>query len=297
MINIPQQAAQALLDAARGGESLIPPYIPTFYWNNGNPKLKQAHPVVYYGGWCTDTDRFDTILNGFGKPYPPVLQEIEMVSSNGKEYTVYGSRSLFIMPIKQNWVWRVQDVEGDKWTYSKEFVKGSRSVLWWVAYLADRIGEAGAYEYIPWGTVLLKATGYQSTFLRDAVKAWETYTDPVRKEMTGKLRKDGKWNSSETISASWFWMPVGSFGDIKTQMVGGGEQSLVTPISPYVPEGKLTEEILSSLYVGEEVLNDAVKALDEVKPWIDSFDNVVEEEVSGTVESGESNPEDESIPW
>jgi len=301
MINIPQQAAQTLLDAARGGESLIPPYIPTFYWVNGDKKMKLSHAVTYYGGWATDAIKFESIIANFDKPFPPVLEEFEQISKDGSPYNVYGSRSIYVMPIKHIWLWRKENENG-MWEYSQKFSEGSRSVLWWLSIFADRIPVENGYEYVPWGPVLLKALGYQSTNLKNSIKTWNAYTEPVREEMTNALRKAGSWKHSDTISASWFWMPVGTFGsEVNTLQVGNVQKSPITPISPYVPEGKLTEKIMSSLYVGEEVLNYAVKPLKDTEPWFDSFDNVVEEEVSDTVDTVETvetpRVDGDGIPW
>jgi len=292
MISVPQDAAEVLLGVEEGG-STLPKYIPTFYWGNGNPQLKESHPVLYHGGWKTDKETFDQIISGYGKPYPPVLEEFTGISDSNTSYDVYGSRHIFVMPIKYVKLWGVMD-DSDRIKLSKEYTDGSRSDLRWLSLFADKVGD----EYIPWGPVILKARGLQSQNIVNAVQSWKKYTASARDILTTQLREAGKWTDSKPISEKWFWMPIGTFGkEPNFQRVGSGNKtSLVSPIVTYTGESAMNPKVLETLYVGEKALVEAAHMLDETKEWFDRWDDdAVGVEEKETVEAP---PVDgDGIPW
>ena len=268
MINIPQDAAQQLLDVS-SSERLMPPYIPTFYWSNGNKQLKESHPVLYFGGWKTDKETFDQIVAGFGKPYT-TFEEFESISNEGASYDVYGARHLFVMPLRWIKLWGVRNEEG-RVRLSKKYTEGSRSDLRYLCMFAEKLGD----DYVTWGPIILKAVGLQSQNLINSLRSWKRYTEPARLQLTKELRDNGQWGQSQTIPEGWFWVPLGSFGKepVFEKVGSGSNTSMITPIRTYTSNDPLSFETLQTLYVGEDNIRAGSGAIEETREWFEMWDN------------------------
>jgi hypothetical protein len=278
--NIDKESAMRLEQAQRNDSGPgLEPGIPIFWHINGNAQNKQAHPVLYTGGWATEADKYDEILGDYDLVHHSGLEEFVFVNRKGKEIRSYGAQHLFVSVIAGRRGWQDKETKAIYPLYKA----GTRHKQQTLALLAERVGKE---KYAVWGPVMLTTSGYQVGFFRDAIRDWNKYTKPAREALAAELG----W--AKPPVASLFWMPLGQFSKTpKVKMVGKGEQSPITPIRTYVGAEPLALNVLKNLYIGADAQALSVEVLDAheeyLGAWRDGYvpptediDNVVEEDIS-----------------
>jgi hypothetical protein len=74
------------------------------------------------------------------------------------------------------------------------------------------------------------------------------------------------------VPAWCFYLSLGTFGkERQVANVGKpGAQSPITPITAYIPD-KLTDELMSSLFVGNEVAEKMAQLQDQAAEWLNAW--------------------------
>jgi len=255
-ITVPKEVSDNIKDGMEHGGSIQLPFAAPFvYVQNGNPQLKAAGGVSYFGGWSTDKDAMDECLKETGQELPKYFTAEEMTSSEGKPLSNYASRFVVCAPIafRESWI-------KNKDRYP-EYQEGTRRHVQMIAYLADSWieGEKGKRQrlYAPWGPVVLTAKGYQAKNILDAFGAWIHMTKDVRRVIAPE------------VPAYFFSACLGTFGEEPNfQRVGKGAQtSLITPIELYQPP-TMDEAVVRRLFVGEAVYTIMSDCKEQAKDWL-----------------------------
>ena len=239
-----------------GGSVEIPILAPFTFWKNGsaqNRPLKDANPILYYGGWGTDKQEMDDAIEAYGTPGKVI--EVEMTNQDGKDYQAYVSRYVIVAPIAYRDAWFKKD--GVNWLRKAKWEDGyNHHKIQMLCYRARQI-EDGAE---PWGPVVLTVSGYNAGFLLDAVKNWARFLDPVRKKY------------ALNVPAWGFWMSVGSFGPEPIfKSVGKGTQKPINPIGLHFPTKEPTLEMLKKVFVGKDTLAEMAALMEECEEWLNNW--------------------------
>jgi hypothetical protein len=248
-----------------GGAITLPFSVPYIWVINGDPKLKSLGGVLYFGGWASNRDDMDAVLKERATDLPTGFVPVELTAMDSKDVPVYTTRHVIFAPIATRRAWVKDKVR------AAEYIEGSRQHVQMIAYMAERKGSKDQTEYIPWGPIVLSAKGFQAQNLLNAVGAWEKHTQSIRRDI------------APGIPAYFFYLALGTFGsEIKQKMVGGGSsQSAITPIEPYLPE-KLTEELMTKLFVGETIAAVMVDLQVQAKEWLTAWKTVSVDSLGGS---------------
>lgn len=278
-INLDNNLAKKLDMGMRGGDAVDLPFSVVYIWAmNGQPSLKSQGGALYYGGWACKAEDLQTTAESQGLSIPKEWKQVSIASRDGDEFEAYTTRSLIIAPIGKRESWLL---DGKRFS---EYTEGGRRHLQVLAYLAFAHNENGARQMIPWGPVVLTAKGYQARNLLDAFSQWNRSTAQIR------------WKVAPGVPAWCFYLSLGTFGKERQAVSVGkpGAQSPITPISAFIPE-KFTEELLASLYVGNEVAAKMSELYDQASDWLNSWRSNAPAEIEEFQEG--SLPPAEDIPF
>jgi hypothetical protein len=239
----------------RSGDAVDLPFPVIYVWAlNGQASYKSQGDALYYGGWACKTDDLNTVAEQHGLSIPKNWKHVTISSRDGDEYEAYTARHAIVAPIgkRESWLF-----EGKRFS---DYVEGGRRHLQVLAYLAESQGENGSAQYIPWAPVVLTAKGYQARNLLDAFARWDKATAQIRRKV------------APGVPAWCFYLALGTFEkDRRTVNVGKpGTQSSITPISVYIPE-HITEELITSLYVGNEIAEQMADLQDQSRDWLEAW--------------------------
>jgi hypothetical protein len=133
---------------------------------------------------------------------------------------------------------------------------------------------------------VLTAKGYQARNLLDAFNLWNKATAPIR------------WKAAPGVPAWCFYLSLGTYGKERHVMNVGkpGAQSPITPITAYIPES-FDEELISSLFVGEELAEKMAELQDQAADWLGAWKESALSEESQEADFMEDEPPMEDIPF
>jgi hypothetical protein len=270
MFNLP---ADKLHNAEAGigtTEGSLPFDAPLFYVQNGKANMSADVPALKFGGWATDAEKMDQIVEINKRTMPPQLKKCTVTTTEGKSVSVYTARSLVlsIACFRTSWL-----SKGGK-DRSPEFRDGTRRHVQILAVMAVP-GTGG--QLAIWGPVVLSAKGFQAKKLLASMDDWSKHTAVIRSQIAPGL------------PAFMFYSAIGTFGDQPVfEMVGQGNQkSSITPVG--VRQAELTPELMQKIYGGEALLDAISKVQDDSKQWVSAW-NVA----SKSTGSSESLPEEET---
>jgi len=275
----PEETTNALNAGMQlGGGIELPFQAPYMWWMNGQANMRalatQA-PALYFGGWSVDNDSWDAAVEEYNKLRGLPLTPADLTSRNGKEYKAYVTRHVFVAPISYRSAWVLTNEQTGTTTRHGHYVEGARQHVQLLALMFSKDSET---QYSPWGPVVLSAKGYQAQKLMDAAKDWAKFLDKVRRQHAPKIPPFG------------FLMCLGTFGaDLKTETVGKGAKSSITPLVMATP--KVADlELLKKLYVGSGGLVLMADYLEQAKPWLEAWKGR-EQPAAGAPDAGLQEPE------
>lgn len=279
-INLDLNLAKKLDLGFRAGEAVELPFPVVYIWAlNGQASYKSQGGALYYGGWACKAEDLQSTTDQQGLSIPADWKQVTIASRDGGEFEAFTTRNLLVAPIGKRLSWLH---DGKR---SSEYIEGGRRHLQVLAYMAEGRGENGRKEFVPWGPVVLTAKGYQARNLLDAFARWDKATAQIR------------WKSAPGVPAWCFYMALGTFGKERQSLNVGkpGAQSPITPISVYLNE-RYTDELLASLFVGNEVASIMSDLQDQAGDWLNAWSD---SQLEGAVEvAGEiAFPADEEIPF
>lgn len=215
------------------------------WWSNGSAREIKAKDARYFGGWSIDAPKLDEHLASTGLPDLTGFTPADMVSRDGKAFTSYISRALYVVPIASRKRWKKNDTGTN------------RSHLQVLCYAANLNREKKLFE--AWGPIVLSAGGFAAQYLQDAFAKWQAETFKARKEFAKGL-------------PSWFfYAAIGTFGaEPKTKEVGGAQKSTITPAQVHIPD-KIDKESLLKWYIGENVAAVRVDLKEQAKEWLGAW--------------------------
>lgn len=234
------------------------PFPAPYLWViNGDARLKTTGDARYFGGWATDAEKMAEISLIYGGTESPAgwLRE-EIVAESNKSLDCYLTRSVLCAPIDLRKSWFVMATGGSV-SRSPDYFAGSRQHVQALVWLA---GKSADGKITPWGPAVLSAKGFQAKNLLQSFADWTHQTESLRRKI------------APGVPAWCFYLAIGTFGkERKTKMVGAsGAQSPITPIGAYIPD-HLTEETLESLFVGQEIASEMVRAKQDAAEWLQAW--------------------------
>jgi hypothetical protein len=268
------------LDLGMRGDVTELPFPVVYIWTiNGQINYKTQGGALYYGGWACKANDLQLISEQRESSIPVDWKLVTIAGRDGDEFEAYTTRNIIIAPIgkRESWLY-----DGKR---SSVYIEGGRRHLQVLAYLAEAHGDAGNRQFSPWGAVVLTAKGYQARNLLDAFAYWHKITSQIR------------WKVAPGVPAWCFYMSLGTFGKERQAINVGkpGAQSPITPVTVYVPD-HLTSDLISSLFVGEEIAQKMADLHDQAADWLNAW-----EAASTTVEledeMGNDGLVEEEIPF
>ncbi len=241
MINVPQDAQDSLKGSMQDGVELPFP-VCYFYVRNGNKQNKKQDDVSYFGGWATDFEKANAILD----TVPDALEAKEFINQEGESYLNYTIRSLLVAPIAKR----------KRWDNEKR--KSHMQVLCLVGMV-----EGG--KFISLGAHVITAKGMQTKELETAFRDWETVSAQARKEY------------ADNADAKFFYTGIGTYGkDPYFKEVGSVSKNFITPVV-MADAGKLTAEKLEKRYVGDEIAIEMGEYYKQAQEWLADWQKKKEE--------------------
>jgi hypothetical protein len=211
------------------------------YWHNGYPQAEKTG-AKYFGGWFCGADDFVNDLALLGKsdaPYGFTGPET-WTSRDSKDYSTYSARAVYAAPIvtRLNWIKRLDG--------------GQASHLGILVYLATVENKV----LVPYGPAVLYAKSYSAKYVQDAFKQWVSDTAQIRADV------------APGVPVSMFYVPVGTFGDKRTQESVGKLQT--SPIVPcqYGKQGQWNEKTLEGHFVGDEIGAAMLELKAQAEEWL-----------------------------
>lgn len=286
MIELDKKIADSLSGALKNSEAVELPYPVIYIWTvSGRAELKSVSEVQYFGGWATKAEEADTYCAMTGLSIPATWKRETITTKEGESFEAYVTRSVIVAPFAQRFSWIVNGQHQPKY---EDKARGHNQII---CYLAERTKQGNNVVYQPWGPVVLSAKGNQGKALKDSFDRWQKALAPTI------------YKVAPGVPAWCFYAAVGTFGKERSAVNVGkkGAQSPITPVSAYIPEGEISEALLTSLFVG----NDVAALMDDYRKqsaeWIAAWKNVEKmpgngngavDEVGFTVGDGVA-PEDE----
>lgn len=284
-ISLDSDLARKLELGMRSGDTVDLPFPVVYVWAfNGQAGYKSQGGALYYGGWACKSEDLQSVADQQGLIIPEDWKHVTISSRDGGEFEAYTTRNVIVAPIGKRISWLL---DGKR---STDYVEGARRHIQVLAYLAESKAENGrespsaiSRQFVPWGPVVLTAKGYQARNLLDAFSRWEKTTAQLR------------WKIASGVPAWCFYLSLGTFGKERQVLSVGkpGAQSPITPISVYIPE-KFNEELISSLFVGNEVAAIMADLQDQASDWLNSWNTSTtvntEEEPEASFSGGDEIP-------
>lgn len=279
-INLDTNLAKKLDLGMRAGDVVDLPFPVVYVWAlNGQASYKAQGGAPYFGGWACKADELHAVSEQQGLALPQEWKLTTISSRDGGEFEAFTSRQAIVAPIGKRESWLH---DGKR---SAEYLEGGRRHLQVLAYLAEPQGKNGSRHYVPWGPVVLTAKGYQARNLLDAFIRWDKATSQIRRKV------------APGVPAWCFYLALGTFEKERHAVNVGkpGAQSPITPISAYIPE-RFTEELITSLFVGNEVATLMSDLQDQAADWLKAWQMAAP--IAEPEEYPENNyPIEEEIPF
>jgi hypothetical protein len=254
-IQLDSNIARKLDQGMRSGEVVDLPFPVVYVWAlNGQTSYRSTGGAPYFGGWACKAEDLQSVADQQALPVPSEWKQVTISSRDGGEFEAFTSRSVLVAPIGRRESWLS---DGRR---SAAYIEGGRRHLQVLAYLAESQGSNGSKTFVPWGTVVLTAKGYQARNLLDSFARWEKATAQIR------------WKVAPGVPAWCFYLSLGTFGKDRQAMNVGkpGAQSPITPISVYIPD-KFSEDVFASLFVGNEVAAVMADLQDQASQWLSAW--------------------------
>ena len=249
--------AQALAEGVGGQAIELPFLVPPVWVTNGDPRLASlanTASAVYYGGWVIEMTQANALMDEWNQSALPAGFTQTILNAGGKQLDVAVGRSVFVALIGMRKSW--YNTAGAR---QPDYEHGFRQHVQALCFMGNRTDRNS--PVLPFGPIMLSAKGHQATNLSKAFSAWERHTKPLRDQV------------APGVPAWAFYLSIGTYGDkIKQVTVGkGSQQSQITPITPYLPEG-ITEATLESLFVGQELADTMVELKKRADEWLHAWD-------------------------
>lgn len=252
-IQLDQTIADKLNTSMKLGGGVELPFVAPYLWViNGDPKMKSVGGAMYFGGWACKAEDFNAVMEQFALSLPPNFKQQEIVINDGSAFDSYTARSLLVAPIGVREAWLKDDKR------YPGYVEGARRHVQALVFMGVKTADDKPYE--PWGPIVLSAKGYQARHLLDSFSAWNKHSSSLRLKI------------AKNVPAWCFYLAIGTFAKERVaQMVGqAGTQSSITPIGPYLPQD-MTPELLTKLFVGQEVAVRMADYLDQAQEWLNAW--------------------------
>lgn len=275
-ITLDPNLSRKLDHGMRSGDTTELPFPAVFIWAlNGQTSYKSQGGALFYGGWACKTNDLQIAADQQGIALPANWQPVTIATRDGGEFLAHTTRHIVVAPFGKRLAWLH---DGKRHSV---YVEGGRRHLQVLAYLADVHSAEGQKTISPWGAVVLTAKGYQARNLLDAFSKWDRATSPIRRRV------------APGIPAWCFYMSLGTFGKERQAVNVGkpGAQSPITPLSAFIPE-QVTEELLESLFVGDETAAQMADLQDQAGEWLNAWKEPIPAEPSDDLDLGLGQEED-----
>lgn len=274
MFNLPQDKLHNVEAGIGTQEGSLPFAAPVFYVVNGKANTGSEIPALKFGGWATDAEKMDQILQQENRELPPNLKKTTMTTAENKTIEVYTARALVVTIACFRSSWLAKDNK----SRSNEYKENTRRHVQALAAMAVP-NKSNSFDI--WGPVVLSSKGFQAKKLLATMDDWSKHTAVIRSQL------------APGVPSFMFYCAVGTFGDQPVfEMVGSGNaRSPITPLSLNKPE--LTQEKLQRIYGGEKLLETLTKIQEDSKQWMSAWNvssKVVDSNESLPVEDGDEFP-------
>lgn len=263
---VPQSAQDDLYGNMVDGVQLPEP-VTYFMVRNGLASNKPQGGVPHYGGWGVDQPEADKLIGE--AIMATYFDPLQFTNQGGKDYMLYTSRNIWVAPIARRF----------------RFDKKSNSSKFQIFALISMKTDNG---FVDLGFHVATAGGMQTIELQATLREWMALTKEARKE----------WDNA---SATFFRMPVGTFGPFNNKEVGSAKTNFITPIIVQPAKKKLTATNIDSLYVGDDNALEMAELYKEARPWVAEWDKKKED--SGKVvdenldENLDEDYDDDELPF
>ena len=253
------------------------PRFPTISWISGDPGMKKAGGISYFGGWFIDEESAPSDMTEFG------WEKDSFVTGGGEEIEGFWAKQLSISIVNRRRRW-VVDGQGYPWSqYEKAQEAGNPRGHNQFLVLVKDAEEMGPFSITLKGHAGMSFEGVRdynssgglSCFNRTVVAAANAMTKPK------------KWPYRA------FWLTVGANADGDKPVfatVGSppNTSNIVLPVPIGLPE-KSADVNLDEYYVGDDLLAVANQLNDESADWVamwdtESTDGAVEDEMEDVVD-------------
>ena len=251
--DIPEEYITETQEAMVGGGVQLPFPVVYFWWVNGDRREAKDGGIPYFGGWACDFEKMNEVASSTSNLIPEVLENVQLVNSEGIFYDAFVARYLSIAPIGIRRRWRTDRVSGY-----------SRSHLQVLSYLGVYNQESEVY--LPWGACVLTAKGLSSQAVEKAINDFGSKTASPRNEFANKL------------PAWYFYAALGTFGEEPVfKEVGSAHKNTITPCSVFVPE-QIAADTLKKWFIGKDVATIVHGLRQDAQEWLTAWDKDEEEE-------------------
>jgi len=209
-------------------------------WRRGEGR-GEVNSVDKHGGWTLDTNLLD--LNPHLRPN---WQSEQFVTSKGNTFVAAATRQLVFAPIRR----RVRWVANDYGSTSSQM-----HLLVQVA-IKVKADNPNGFVFQPWMPAVLTLSGTMTREMDNALKEWQDYTADLR--------------APHEVPYQLFYTAYGTFGDYNPKTFQNG--GYITPVYCYKPD-PMTDKVLESLFVGEEIANQMFELHDLAEDWAREWDD------------------------
>ncbi len=261
-IKVPENAKSVFKNNQQGGGNIELPFAcPPFYIVNGDAKLAALQNFQYFGGFACSEKNLQAAVDHWDNLTLPIpgLGQVDISDDNGNIMPSYGARSLLVTIIGMREFSTIRDENGAT-RRVPPFTKGGRPGIQVVSILGYR-DQSGTIFH--WAPIMITAKGYQVNHIKNAVRSWRKFIEPVIKKLVP--------DTDPSAISNLFWMSIGTFGkERKQELVGTGEKKAITPVTAYIPE-TIDETKLEQLYVGEVLAQWMTELALEAEDWFNVF--------------------------
>jgi hypothetical protein len=249
-INVPAQFSENINKGMTGDDRILLPFAaPFFWWKNGESNGshgKNESGVMYFGGWASNAEIFEANIPTEGDIPAKFLKETWTSGSGNKTFDVYATRFLTVAFIGKRYRWVKDEETGRNFSQAQ-----------YLTYMSLYEKATGHKAYCP---AVLSVKGMSSVSLQDAINEWGKVTLAARRQF------------ANNAPAAFFYAALGTFGkDRIAKTVGKGQKThAIIPCQIYVPQ-TITEEVLNTLYVGDEIASEMVTLLELAKDWMGAW--------------------------
>lgn len=213
------------------------------FWRNGNAALKKQNDASYFGGWAITGEGVNDL--GLKLPEDFILSEYE---KDGETKVSYIRRVLTVAIFAKRRWWENKD--------GVKFGQPAKGLSPNAQYLAA-LKYSQTAQPVP---IVLNLSGYQVTFFKEAVAAWEKTMREHLKELT-----------SQNLGAYAFWFTLGTVGDYATREVGPrGKTKEINFVSAAIP-AEWNATALKNRFVGTDLIRQCSAWKQYAKAWLEFY--------------------------